>query len=125
MSYVPISVILCSIDRRFWFAGHLHVHFAARVTHSTTGNVTRYGGRIHFWVLSFRLLRFLATDKPILGRRFLQFIDIFEKSGEEPCVSPESSDAPQIYFDEEWLAILMENNSNIPISYLPAEATVK
>lgn len=71
----------------YWFSAHLHCKFAAVVQHGEGGPVTK----------------FLALDKCLPGRKFLQIVDI--ESGPGPY---------EIQYDEEWLAITRKYNSIFP-----------
>lgn len=51
---------------RYWFAGHLHVAFAAAVPHGPAG-VLRPGD-----AGAERVTRFMAVDKPLPRRTFVQ-----------------------------------------------------
>ncbi|PON94587.1 Calcineurin-like phosphoesterase [Trema orientale] len=73
----------------YWFSAHLHCKFAARVQHGEGGPVTN----------------FLALDKCLPRRKFLQIIEI------ESEVGPY-----EIQYDEEWLAITRRFNSLFPLT---------
>lgn len=65
---------------RYWFAAHMHVKFAARIAHDDE-NVTR----------------FLALDKILPKRDFLQIIDI-----------PVEEDAERVLFEQNGLSLLKD-----------------
>ncbi|CAH1454209.1 unnamed protein product [Lactuca virosa] len=76
----------------YWFSAHLHCKFAAFVQHQDGGEVTK----------------FLALDKCIPRRKFLQIIEV------------ESDPGPyEIEYDEEWLAITRRFNSIFPLTKMP------
>uniref|UniRef100_A0A5B6ZRQ0 Lariat debranching enzyme C-terminal domain-containing protein n=1 Tax=Davidia involucrata TaxID=16924 RepID=A0A5B6ZRQ0_DAVIN len=76
----------------YWFSAHLHCRFSALVQHGEGGPVTK----------------FLALDKCLPGRKFLQIIEI------------ESEPGPyEIQYDEEWLAITQKFNSIFPLTVKP------
>jgi lariat debranching enzyme len=90
----PSMRLLESLRPRFWFAGHLHVKFAALVRHPG-----------HEWDT-----RFLALDKPLPGRDFIQILDI-----------PIRPDIPGtgrncFAYDPEWLAVVSVTNALTPPS---------
>ncbi|KAJ8751593.1 hypothetical protein K2173_016842 [Erythroxylum novogranatense] len=74
----------------YWFSAHLHCKFAAVVKHGKDGPLTK----------------FLALDKCLPGRKFLQIVEI------------ESEPGPyEIQYDEEWLAITRKFNSIFPLTF--------
>lgn len=78
----------------YWFSAHLHCKFPAIVQHGEDGPVTK----------------FLALDKCLPGRNFLQIIEI--ESGPGPY---------EIQYDEEWLAITRKYNSIFPLTRKPVQ----
>lgn len=92
--------LLKILKPKFWFAGHMHVKYAALYEHPD-GSVTR----------------FLALDKCIPRRPFVQLLGIDSATGSVTDLRrgqrPES--APKVLLDPEWLAILKVNNPAMPI----------
>jgi len=96
----PAEFLLQHLKPKWWFSGHMHARFEATVQHDDA-----------------RSTKFLALDKPIPGRNFIEILEIHSPN----CGEGELS----IEYDPEWLAILFatheflaERPSNIP----PVEA---
>eukprot|EP00760_Papus_ankaliazontas_P004524 PhM_4_TR11936/c0_g1_i1/m.75886/K18328/DBR1; lariat debranching enzyme len=80
---------------RYWFAGHLHAKFAAIVPHADTGVETR----------------FLALDKPIPRRHFLQIMKIEPRGGSGDHTRPSTL---RLEYDPEWLAVVRLTHVVLP-----------
>ncbi|KAG0488910.1 hypothetical protein HPP92_007721, partial [Vanilla planifolia] len=85
----PAAELLDKLRPTFWFSSHLHCRFPAVIQHGENGPITK----------------FLALDKCLPGRRFLQVLEIESDPG-----------PPEIRYDEEWLAITKKFNCILPLS---------
>ncbi|XP_072972739.1 lariat debranching enzyme [Typha angustifolia] len=85
----PAAQLLNKLRPNYWFSAHLHCKFPAIIQHGEDGPVTK----------------FLALDKCLRGRKFLQILDI--KSDPGPY---------EIQYDEEWLAITRMFHSSFPLT---------
>ena len=90
--------LLKKLKPKFWFAGHMHAKYSAIYTHED-GSITR----------------FLALDKCIPKRPFLQLLTLNENGvlSAEPSIG--SGAKVQVELDAEWLAILKANNEAMPV----------
>ncbi|KAJ1455262.1 lariat debranching enzyme, C-terminal domain-containing protein [Pelagophyceae sp. CCMP2097] len=79
------ELLLSTLAPRHWFAAHLHVKFSAVVPHPPIEGQPR-------------ATRFLALDKCLPRRDFLQLVLVERPEG--------SDEAPTLQYDAEWLAIL-------------------
>ncbi|ELT97436.1 hypothetical protein CAPTEDRAFT_170958 [Capitella teleta] len=84
----PAEQLLHHLKPSYWFSAHLHVKFAARVAHDVAEEDPR------------KDTKFLALDKCLPRRKFLQIIDF-----------PDQEDKSlELELDPEWLCILRSTN---------------
>lgn len=88
----PAEELLMKLKPSYWFAAHLHCKFAALVPHDEDKQLPKF-------------TRFLALDKCLPRRKFLQVLDI-ESEGDVSCLE----------YDAEWLSILHSTNHLFSIS---------
>eukprot|EP00897_Mesotaenium_endlicherianum_P002580 jgi/Mesen1/234/ME1141959C07598 len=88
----PGEKLLHHLKPTYWFSAHLHVKFSAAVPHP--------GGRV---------TKFLALDKCLPRRNFLQIIEFPDAAGEL-----------EFEYDEEWLAITRAYAPILPLTRRPA-----
>ncbi|PIA54656.1 hypothetical protein AQUCO_00900906v1 [Aquilegia coerulea] len=93
----PAEELLYKLQPPYWFSAHLHWQFAAAVQHGEGGPVTK----------------FLALDKCVPGRKFLQVVEIDSDPGPY-----------EFQYDEEWLAITRKFNSAFPLTRTPVHFEV-
>jgi len=97
----PAQELLHILQPKFWFSAHLHVKFPAIVQHKSEN------------CAGDRQTRFLALDKCLPRRQFLQVLDIGS-----PIEGP-----IRLSYDKEWLAILKSTNhllsANTSLNYMP------
>lgn len=98
----PCEELLRHLKPKFWFAAHMHVKFAAIYPHDTVTGESE--GKV---------TKFLALDKCLPRRQFLQVLDI-----------PHDTDKPmELEYDLEWLTVLHITNHLLSvkksIQYMP------
>lgn len=106
--------LLYQLKPEYWFAAHLHVKFAAIVRHgdaaeqaqaSVDGDQLAQGSEgVAAETGKPKATKFLALDKCLPRREFLQVLDIATTAGDSQEKATKSP--PKIMFDAEWLAIL-------------------
>ncbi|EFJ51349.1 hypothetical protein VOLCADRAFT_79829, partial [Volvox carteri f. nagariensis] len=89
----PGAQLLAELRPAYWFAAHLHTN---------SSSSTRGGS-------GFPTTRFLALDKCLPGRDFLQVIEV------------DAPGPPELHYDEEWLAVLRttHHHTNLAFKHAP------
>lgn len=104
----PMTQVLHALQPKYWFSAHMHVKFAAVVTHETGDEARKVAGNTSTpGKAEKNLTKFLALDKILPRRDFLQVLDIPVHAGEnagEGGVSREEEG--ELKYDLEWLTIL-------------------
>ncbi|XP_022233197.2 lariat debranching enzyme [Drosophila obscura] len=131
----PLEELLKAVQPTYWFAAHLHCKFAALVPHNGSKAPTKVGDCASSSSSSSEsedeegtrgsrlppkpvaVTKFLALDKCLPRRAFLQVLDI---PSEAIAGNP-----PTFEYDAEWLAILQSTNHLISVKenyyYLPGK----
>ncbi|XP_013785231.1 lariat debranching enzyme B-like [Limulus polyphemus] len=96
----PSEELLLKLQPRYWFAAHLHCRFAAIIPHESNDGGTK------------KFTKFLALDKCLPKRNFLQILDMGE------TIQP-----LEILYDKEWLSVLHSTNGLLGLTsasnYMP------
>lgn len=96
----PCEELLKLLKPEYWFAAHLHCKFPALVPHSDT-----------------QTTKFLALDKCLPKRLFLQIVDI----------PHDENSKIELHYDSEWLAILFLTNHLLSVktmtNYMPGPSS--
>jgi lariat debranching enzyme len=138
------SKLLPVLKPKFWFSAHLHVKFTAIVQHNATpsgassSSSSSSSSAAPSAVASASAsdkaesTYFLALDKCVPGRSFLQVLDL-QPSVEDGGASGDS-ELLQLEYDPQWLAILRKTHSLTPLvkrydgsvssSFPPASAVI-
>ncbi|KAH8402828.1 hypothetical protein KR222_001900 [Zaprionus bogoriensis] len=112
----PLEELLKAVQPTYWFAAHLHCKFAALVPHnrssrkspnadsssSSEDSETEDELNSSAKLAPVPVTKFLALDKCLPKRRFLQVLDIPAKVNDGAKIRME--------YDEEWLSILLSTN---------------
>ncbi|CAG8498075.1 6826_t:CDS:10 [Diversispora eburnea] len=131
----PGAKLLSKLKPKFWFSAHLHVKFTAVVYHDDSeeksnsiktlsiynpdeismesdenenenGPVISEDDKIDNKIDDVSFTQFLALDKCLPGRDFLQILDF-----------PEANGSPEFSYDEEWLAITKATHDFLSLQY--------
>ncbi|KAH8278216.1 hypothetical protein KR044_002553 [Drosophila immigrans] len=130
----PLEELLKLIQPTYWFAAHLHCKFAALVQHTRNASKCLAGDssssssdseiekededKPDATPYPVAVTKFLALDKCLPKRRFLQVLDIATNDGSKET-------EPTLEYDVEWLSILLTTNHLTSIKdqnyYLPGK----
>lgn len=86
--------LLNIIKPRYWFAAHIHVKFSAIVSHPGSDSVTK----------------FLALDKALPRRDFVQILDILPSNASQAFEPPSELGTSIFNVDPEWLSVLRSHS---------------
>lgn len=111
------SKLLKWIRPAFWFSAHLHAKFASIIQHADCSNIERpfiYPSHSvdRTTLEGYSSTRFLALDKCLPGKKFLQILNINGQNDVESA--SEGVESSSIQFDYEWLTILRKTASHMP-----------
>lgn len=110
----PGRQILDALMPSFWFSGHLHVKFEAVVPHAaaTTSSTADASEAVEAApAAAIKTTRFLALDKVIPGRPYLQFLQI-------PLTGSSTIyDDNELHYDPEWLSIVVRTHQELRKSH--------
>ena len=108
---MPAEALLHDLKPRYWFSAHMHVKYAAIVKHDDNNNngggIQRPGEE--------KLTKFLALDKCLPNRKFLQVLDINSRKNDGTCNVPKYTN--EIVWDIGWLGVIkgMHHISSMPL----------
>lgn len=103
----PMTQVLHSLQPKYWFSAHMHVKFAAVVTHEFAGEGCEDTDETSTLRKAKKnLTKFLALDKILPRRSFLQILDIPVDAGEYAAEGNASEEESQLSHDLEWLTVL-------------------
>ena len=86
----------------YWFSAHLHAKFACVYRHQASASATATAS-------APKETKFLALDKCLPHRRFLQVIDVEARNGSKLCLS----------LDPEWLCVLKKTDHLMSVDSYP------
>ena len=98
----PLMQLLNTLKPHYWFAAHMHTKFPALVVHNDNNDNDTYCASSSN--NNIKYTRFLALDKVIPGRDFLQFLRIPKNN------NTNINQTNNICLDEEWMCILKDTH---------------
>ena len=93
---VGATLVLTALQPRYWFSGHMHVRFAALYDH---------GGR---------QTRFLALDKALPNRDWMQIVGLGEEKGGDAVDEDEHEREVTLHYDLDWLCAVRKTAALVP-----------
>lgn len=127
----PMTQVLHTLQPKYWFSAHMHVKFAAVVTHETGDEARKNADNTSTPEKTQRnLTKFLALDKILPRRDFLQVLDIPVDGGENAAEGGISREEEgELNYDLEWLTILRteaeDSSRTSPVTDEEVETTRK
>lgn len=100
--------LLCAMRPKYWFSAHLHVKFATEIMeqHDDEADLLCDEEEVK------RTTKFLALDKIVKGRDFLQVLDM-----------PELGSEIELSYDLDWLAIVKATHNRQPTQHWSEKRT--
>ncbi|CAI5963586.1 unnamed protein product [Closterium sp. NIES-65] len=118
------ETLLHTLRPSYWFSAHLHVKFSAFVKHSAAADSPAAVGvsLSSSPSSSSGVTRFLALDKCLPGRQFLQVIDFPDVPSSQAAAQHGSAAAaaPVLEYDPQWLAVTRAYAPYLPLSHAGA-----
>ncbi len=125
--------IMCQIQPHFWFAAHHHVKFPAIIPWSEPPRLPEAVGTSDGSTappppplalcapIGVKTTRFLALDKVLPARPFLQVLTIPQPQYSEPTAHDDSESTPySLQYDVEWLSIVKNTHSYLRATRHPS-----
>ncbi|CAI5478674.1 unnamed protein product [Closterium sp. Yama58-4] len=122
------ETLLHTLRPSYWFSAHLHVKFSALVKHSPAAAASPAPAGVSLSSSSASpssssgVTRFLALDKCLPGRQFLQVIDFPDIPSSQAAAEHGSAAAapPVLEYDPQWLAVTRAYAPYLPLSHAGA-----